>query len=855
MNFVKSGAVRSLLPLVAKPGRYAGPLTSANPGRFATARIRVAVLHPDHFETGLTHEVTRASFRAIESISGVAADMVFLPWSDLDDRLSAHHAAPWGIESGAPLDAFDLLLFTPATALQYVHLPRLLARAGIRPDWQRRAEAGDGGTVPLVAAIGPLMANPLPLADLVDCVFLGEPEGGLPQVARALVSLCAEGAGSMNSVTRREERLAAIESLPGVARTDRDFSAIAPALASESMLALTDPLILPLVEASGEGLRLAIRVGDCGETFRHVWRPAASAWVRSADEALASVDRVLKETGLERIDLVGDAPRLHPALQPLVESINRRFPGVRIGLDDFGLSEPRPALAREILRGKRGPVVMSPWAATERLRATLGLSGTNDMLVEAAATALRGGAIPITFRFGIGWPGETDADRAGIVQLMRRVRSEAVGAQPTRFVIELLPFIPQPGSTLSGAMPFGGLDLARVAGELTASLEAIGPCQVRTPPADLVAIEAYLTNGGREVGAALIRAAEAGATTPDPIHPWQGEPWVTAFPAIFENGGTVSSAATPGMSFALAPPVVMTDTPDRRESSTGDAPTIATSDDPAGYGRKSRRKGPVSARPASRYRLRFAKTALLTTTSHLDVGRMFERALRRLERSRMAWHNKSVKLSFGPPLPLGWTSEDEYVDLQFADDVPESMPAAIGEVLNDGLLFLEVSPIRSSVESLAHAIDRAHYMIDFGPEFLESSAGRDHADWQRRLTDGVARIKLAREILVRKKPEDEIPQVDVRPGVLAALLSPGEGPVSQLHLHLTLGVPGSVRPEALLPHLLADDHLEARLARIHRRSLRIAGAGREWTPLEVVELDFPWWRESPRRSAAGGPRA
>ncbi|TPW05011.1 MAG: Uncharacterized protein FD129_2820 [bacterium] len=464
-----------------------------------------------------------------------------------------------------------------------------------------------------------------------------------------------------------------------------------------------------------------------------------------------------------------------------------------------------------MLRGKRGPVVMSPWAATQTLRTKLGIAGTNDLLIEAAATALRGGAIPITFRFGIGWPDETESDRAEITRLMKRIRAEAVGAQPTRFVIELVPFIPQPGSELAGASPYGGLDLARVCGELTTALEAIGPCQVRTPPADLVAIEAYLTNGGRKIGAALVLAAEAGATTPDPIHAWQGEPWAAAFPDV--------AAGAPATTLLLVPPVLMTDTPDQPESSREHVPTVATSDDPAGYGRKSRRKGPVS------------------------------------ERSRVAWHNKSVKLSFGPPLPIGWTSEDEYVDVQFADDVPESMPPALGEVLNEGLSFLEVAPIRSSVESLSHAINRAHYVIDFGPEVLESVPGRDHAEWQRRLTDGVARLQAAREILVRKNPDDDIPRIDVRAGVLAATLGPGDGPVSRLHLHLTLGVPGSVRPELLLPNLVADDHLEARLLRIHRRSLRIAGAGREWSPLEVVELDFPWWRESPRRSAAGGPRA
>jgi hypothetical protein len=262
----------------------------------------------------------------------------------------------------------------------------------------------------------------------------------LPGLVRALL------AAGPNALGRRENTLSAIESLPGVARTDRDFGPITPALASQPMLCLEDPLILPLVEAPGEGLRLPIRVGGHGERFRHHWRPQGLAFVRPVEEAMAAIDRIFKETGLDRVELVGDAPRRHPNLHFLVESINRRFPGVRVGLDDFGLTEPRPALAREILRGKRAPIVMSPWAATATLRASLGVVGTDDAFIEAAATALRGGAIPMTFRFGFGWPGESGPDRVAIGELMKRIRTEAMGTVSTRLVVELHPFVPQPGS-------------------------------------------------------------------------------------------------------------------------------------------------------------------------------------------------------------------------------------------------------------------------------------------------------------------------------------------------------------------------------------------------------------------------
>jgi radical SAM-linked protein len=816
-------AARSLLPLVAKPGRYSGPLSSAPRDRFDRARLRVVILHPAHLESGLSHGDTRAAFRAVESVAGAAGDLCFLPWSDCDDRLAAGGHAPWGYESMLPLGAFDLVVVTPPTGLSFVEIPRLLARAGLDPLAARR-----GGDAPIVAAVGPAMVNPLPLADLVDLVLFGEADGVLPGVVAALVA-----ARSGAARTPRAAMLEAVAGVAGTWRTDAPPGATTPVLAGEARLALDDPLLVPVVEAAADGCHLELRRGGAGERFRFHWRPESSAWVRPMDDALARVDFVLKETGVERVDLAGDDAWRHPQLAAIVESINRRFPGIRIGVDDWGVAALTPALAREVFRGRRGPVTLSPWAASDALRASLGVAGTNDELLESTATAIRGGAGPITLRFGLGWPGETADDREAIVTLVRRLRREAGATAGHRLAVELSPYVPQPGSALARSARPAGFDAAAAGAAIEAALDGEAGVSVRSVPADLAAIEEAIRNGGRDVGPRLAAAAASGARTPDPIRPWDPEAWRAAFgpvgtpvPAVEAIVAVAAVDATP---LAARPAAIATD--------------LATAD-AAGYGRKSRRKAPASMRPASRYRVRFAKGAPLAYTSHLDVGRLFERALRRLERTRPAWHNRPVKLSFGPPLPLGWTGEDEFVDLQFADDVPETLPLALAEVLPAGLALSDLKPIRSSVESLSHAIDRAHYRIALRPEWLASG-----------LAEPVARLRTAREILVRKSPEDEIHRVDVRPGVLAAHVDSTSGGDAFLVLHLTLGVPQSVRPEVLLAHLLGDDAETAKLAPVHRTALRIAGNGREFSPMEVVELDFPWWRESSRRTAAGGPRA
>ncbi|HEX7879671.1 MAG TPA: TIGR03936 family radical SAM-associated protein, partial [Candidatus Eisenbacteria bacterium] len=470
-------------------------------------------------------------------------------------------------------------------------------------------------------------------------------------------------------------------------------------------------------------------------------------------------------------------------------------------------------------------------------------------------TAVRGGAGPLTVRFGIGWPGETAADRASLIHLVKRLKVEAGITAGQRLIVDVSPYVPTPGSALSAAKGAEAFDAVRESEAVTGALTGEAGVSVRVVPAELAAIESRLLMGGREIGARLVAAADRGAMTPDPIRPWDPATWIEAFaPSSGESRidwWKGDWSPTSGGGSVPSPPVV-NDTP----IVTTQPPSAALplTADTAGYGRKSRRKAPASMRPASRYRVRFAKTEALRYTSHLDVGRLVERALSRLERTRPAWYNRSVKLSFGPPLPLGWTGEDEFVDLLFPEDVPETLPQALMEVLPAGIEMIDVKPIRASVESLSHAIDRARYSIPLRPEWLDAG-GAEPGSRLARLTESVARLKSAREILVRKSPDDEINRLDVRPGVLGAQVEMNARGEACLALHLTLGVPGSVRPEVLLAHLLGDDAETARLAPVHRAALRIAGNGKEFSPMEVVELDFPWWRESARRTAAGGPRA
>ena len=87
-------------------------------------------------------------------------------------------------------------------------------------------------------------------------------------------------------------------------------------------------------------------------------------------------------------------------------------------------------------------------------------------------------------------------------------------------------------------------------------------------------------------------------------------------------------------------------------------------------------EGSVNEAVNLRVRFRFTKTGKIRFTSHRDVARMWERALRRA-RLPVAYTegcSPRPKLSFGLALPTGCESNAEYLDVALRE------PVAPGEV-------------------------------------------------------------------------------------------------------------------------------------------------------------------------------
>lgn len=194
-------------------------------------------------------------------------------------------------------------------------------------------------------------------------------------------------------------------------------------------------------------------------------------------------------------------------------------------------------------------------------------------------------------------------------------------------------------------------------------------------------------------------------------------------------------------------------------------------------------------------RVRVAKEAEARFISHLDFTRAFERAVRRagLPVALSEGFHPMPRFSFGPPLPVGATSQAEYVDLELTTPVPASEVAArLAETLPPGFRVLAADTLPPLTKPLMAEVASADYVVD-----LRVPAGQAFSG-----VEAVAQLLAQPNLMVsRRAKEGGERQVDIRPFLLAVEYAGAQDGVHRLRMRVKTGSTGGARPEEYLPWL------------------------------------------------------
>jgi radical SAM-linked protein len=466
-----------------------------------------------------------------------------------------------------------------------------------------------------------------------------------------------------------------------------------------------------------------------------------------------------------------------------------------------------PALARELRKAHRSELVFTPVAPSERLREIRGQALTRADLLRGFEIARRGKWSHIRVQVLLGLPGEEEEDLrewGGLLEdLLTAMKSESSSPKVTMAAV---PY----------AFPRYPADPGR---DWSTHLRVVGEWRKRFSRRRLRVVDQLIEQVFTE--AASVRGL---------------------FPVGQDHGWSRGEADhSRPRSDTDSPPV--SDAGDQSSRGFG-VPTWV------GGRRPKRAARGKEMRQADRFRLRFSKDEPLRFSSHLDVTRAFQRAFRKsqLPVARSGGKDRRLKVSFGPPLPLGMTSGAEFLDVTFQKEVPESFVRSLNQSLVEGLTVVACAPVRTEPDSLNSAIQIASYEVSFSDTVIEDYLGGiGFDDLKIRLEETLTEALASNELLVTKVRGEVSRTFNARPSLRRADVVRDDGGRPALSMQLTLNRPDSVRPELLTATLVNWAKIEERLLRVHRSGLYIPGRNKDLDPLEVVAPGFRWWRQQARR--------
>lgn len=213
----------------------------------------------------------------------------------------------------------------------------------------------------------------------------------------------------------------------------------------------------------------------------------------------------------------------------------------------------------------------------------------------------------------------------------------------------------------------------------------------------------------------------------------------------------------------------------------------------------------MAAVSAKRLRIRWGRTASHTHLSHLDNIRTIEDAIRRSDIPVMYSRGKHprMKLSFSPPLPVGFTSETEFFDINLKRDYSSQMINTLRKSMPEGFKVLEAKAVFARTAALSEVINLVVYTLK-----LDNSI--DTEQLQSRICDIMSKDKL---IISRKSKSGES-DVNIRKSIYKIEYSD-----CLLTLTLGIGSEGYVRPTEIGRLLFEMDENEVSKLKFHRAGM------------------------------------
>ncbi len=794
--------LESLLKQVSKPGRYVGNELFSSTKDHRQVDVTFALFFPDVYELGMSYLGFQILYHLLNQQDFIAAERVFSPWPDFEEKMREHHIPLFSLESKTPVCSFDIVGVTLQYELHASNILNGLDLAGIPLLARERSEQD-----PLVIAGGHNATNPEPFADFFDAVVLGDGEEVVVEIAR-VVQRAKQQDWSRLQVLRD------LATVPGVyipafflPRYDeqgifqelltKDPAVQLPIRGRIEKLRETNfpprPLV-PLLRITHDRLGVEIMRGCTrGCRFCHAgyyYRPNRE---RQAEDVAEYIRKTVLTTGSDEVSLVSLSTSDYSQMQSLWQQLQDFFHQHRLSLSMPSLRPETitPELLQLLQTEKKSGLTLAPEAGSQRLRNVINKVLQEEDILQAVETAFRHGWKLVKLYFMIGLPTETDEDLISLADLVNRI-GKLARRYRAKVKVSISPFNPKPQTPFQWVAQ-DDVDTLRKKLALVRRELSGRNIELKWRDPEVTRLEGILARGDRRLGAVIYRVWQTGARFDAWTDYFDWQRWQLAFaqaqidPDVYTRerhaneslpwehltrgipkkffqqewqralqGEALADCRTAVCNYCgLMTQLECSEILGRgRLETTGAKPDLELNHEVTAPQMKPVAITPVAKPAVSYYRLQYAKTGLLRFIGHLDLVALLQRILRiaQLPLVFSEGFSPHPRLSFAPPLPLGMESTAEYLDLQLYGAEEVDLVERLNPLLPEGLQVLSCWRYLVKPPPLSQWIQLGVYQVQFP----------DEVD----LTAAIARFEKEPRIYFSKQSKSSKTQIDLKQFVL-----------------------------------------------------------------------------------------
>lgn len=851
--------IESLLMNVQRPGRYAGnEINIIRKKDDPSVEVKFVLAYPDLYELGIPNLGLQILYHILNKRKWIRAERVFSPWKDMEKKMRENRIPLFSLETQEYVKNSDVFGITLQYELHYSNIINLLDLSGI-PVWQKERNEED----PLIIAGGPCSFNPEPLSDFLDAVVIGDGEEIIIEIAFTIRS-AKRNKLSRKATLKKLSRLKGVY-IPSLYKADKNSGQILPVRKDETIPQIISSRIIeklstenypskplvPLINVIHDRYSIEIMRG-CSNGCRFcnagiIYRPVRE---KKMIDIIDEAQKAITSTGYDEISLsslstadYSSLPELLLKIRKILKSrnVSLTFPSLRA--DSF--TENIAGLCTDF---RKNGITLAPEAGTQRLRNVINKNITEENILKAVKTAYKMGWSRIKLYFMIGLPTETSKDLDGIIEMTKKILYLGKQFGKKEIHISISPFSPKPWTPFQWEKQEDSASLESKINYLKKNIRQSNVKISWTDP-KISKLEAILGRGDRKLSQVIYQAWINGARFDGWSDEFNFTKWTDAFNKtgitmenyLFEKNPAdhlpwdhLKKGVTKKFLLKERDKAYIEQTTencrDKKCNGCGIAdnfpckktasPKIIFKPSNKIYLSDHREKKLLIDNNVKHYiRLVFSKGPDVRFTSHLEVIRIFQHAFRksRLPLAFSQGYHPRPKISPGPPLPLGYISCCEYLDVQLLNIYPNNFESQLNKYLPEGIEVLKSKQISKNTSSLNSSITLAIYQIDIN---LSLNFEKINKNIDTFLKNNY--FKIVRKRKGKKKT------IDIRTFVDKLYLEK-----NILHLSLRFISQRTARVDEILNVILPDSSLLSGKIIITRTGLYISTGDKRISPMKI----------------------